>query len=536
MRLGSLAIAFALWCSAAAAQPITPPGDRRLSGAPTLSVKAYRFEGNTVIPDEELARVTAPWVRANVTTEDLFEVRDAVTRAYIRLGYVNSGATIPDQSVADNVVLVRITEGRLTDVQVSGSRWFRRGYFMNRLVRTEEPLNVFTLESRLQRLQSTNPGRRLDATLRPGQGAGRSELTVVVEDPLPVAASFAFSNHQSPSIGAHRSEALVGYGSLTGHGDTAAVMFAKTSGLEDLWLSYTIPLTAGDTTAQVQYRNGDSIVIEEPFNAVDIESRARSLTFSLSHPIRRRGSIEWIVGASLGVRETETWLLGEPFTFSEGAVNGRTKVAVLRATQSWTARSRVHALAMRSQFSFGLDALGALSSGTPIQLPSGGTRQPPGTQFFAWLGQFQWARRIERLAGTETVMRIDSQLSAQPLLSMEQFAIGGHASVRGYRENQMVRDSGVVASIEAKYPLFVDAAGRPRLRVGPFVDFGSGWNRDRPTPHPRSLSSAGAAVYLNLMRNRVLVEGAWAYGFRDAGTTGDLQDRGVHFSVSVAPW
>ena len=185
---------------------------------------------------------------------------------------------------------------------------------------------------------------------------------------------------------------------------------------------------------------------------------------------------------------------GGPFTFSEGAVNGRSKVAVLRATQSWTARSRAHALAMRSQFSFGLDVLGAISSPTPIQIPSGGTRQPPDTQFFAWLGQFQWARRVERLAGTETVVRIDSQFSSEPLLSMEQFAIGGHASVRGYRENQMVRDSGVVASIAAKYPLLVDAAGRPRARVGPFVDFGSGWNRDRPTPDPQSLSSAGVAV------------------------------------------
>ena len=69
------------------------------------------------------------------------------------------------------------------------------------------------------------------------------------------------------------------------------------------------------------------------------------------------------------------------------------------------------------------------------------------------------------MRGTDTIVRMDSQISRDPLLSLEQFAIGGHASVRGYRENQIVRDSGAVVSAEARLPLFQSASGQPLLRV-----------------------------------------------------------------------
>ena len=74
-----------------------------------------------------------------------------------------------------------------------------------------------------------------------------------------------------------------------------------------------------------------------------------------------------------------------------------------------------------------------------------------------------------------------AQISADPLLSIERFAIGGRDTVRGYRENQLVRDSGVVASAELRIPLWRDSLRRPLLELVPFMDYGTGWN-DGPEP------------------------------------------------------
>jgi hemolysin activation/secretion protein len=540
-KTAGLLLALTLASTATAEQlstPVVPQAGTpaRLSSAPTVEVKAYRILGNTVFPAEELARVTQPWVKSNVTTEDLFAVRDALTRYYIQRGYINSGATVPDQDVVDGVIDLVITEGRLTRIDVLGARWFRSAYFEKRLSLNGRPLNVAELERGLQHLQQAGRGRRLSATLTPGRGRGESDLTLAVQERIPVSARLEYSNHQAPSIGGQRGQVSFSYDSLTGNGDVLGVTFGKTSGLEDVNLAYEIPVTPADTTIRLQFRSGDSVVIEEPFDAVDIASWSRTYSVSLSHPFRRRAGSEWTVGVSGDVRESKTWLLGRPFSFSEGAVDGRSKVAVIRGSQSWTQSTRTQVLAMRSQLSVGIDALGASINSNPIPDGRGGSRPRADGSFVSWLGQFQWARRLRLMRGTETIVRMDSQISRDPLLSLEQFAIGGHASVRGYRENQIVRDSGAVASVEARLPFFQNASGRPLLRVGPFADIGTGWNRIRATPTPKYLASLGVAAHASLFRDRLVLAGAWGHPLRDAATDGDLQDAGIHFSLSVVPW
>ena len=81
----------------------------------------------------------------------------------------------------------------------------------------------------------------------------------------------------------------------------------------------------------------------------------------------------------------------------------------------------------------------------------------PDGKYFAWLGQGQYVRRL-RPASRQPAARLAAraprqrQISADPLLSIEQFAVGGIDTVRGYRENQIVRDTGFAASVELHIP------------------------------------------------------------------------------------
>ena len=63
-----------------------------------MFVREFRTSGNTVIPDRELAEVTAPYAGRAITTEELLDVRDALTRLYVERGYVNSGAIVPTRT------------------------------------------------------------------------------------------------------------------------------------------------------------------------------------------------------------------------------------------------------------------------------------------------------------------------------------------------------------------------------------------------------------------------------------------------------
>ena len=70
----------------------------RLSTGARFFVKEFQIVGNTVISDEELTEVIAPYTNRELTAEDLVEAREAVTKYYISHGYVSSGAVLPDQS------------------------------------------------------------------------------------------------------------------------------------------------------------------------------------------------------------------------------------------------------------------------------------------------------------------------------------------------------------------------------------------------------------------------------------------------------
>ena len=130
--------------------------------------------------------------------------------------------------------------------------------------------------------------------------------------------------------------------------------------------------------------------------------------------------------------QNDTDLLGEPFNISPGAVDGRMVVSVLRLSQEWIDRGQNHVLALRSTFNFGLDVLDATDNGMPGD---------PNGKFFSWLGQAQY---VHRLFNTQNqfILRVTGQWTDDQLLALEQISVGGAETVRGYRENQLVRDRG----------------------------------------------------------------------------------------------
>ena len=160
---------------------------------PTLRVfvREIRVTGSTIFSAEELAKVTAPYVNREVTSEDLEALRVALTLLYVNNGYVNSGAILPDQSVSEGVVTYQIIEGRLTAVDVEGNRWFRSSYFQKRFfLDAGPPLNVNALQRRLQLLLEDSRIQRLNAELKPGLRPGEGILDVRVEERTPYRLSF----------------------------------------------------------------------------------------------------------------------------------------------------------------------------------------------------------------------------------------------------------------------------------------------------------------------------------------------------------
>ena len=502
--------------------PVLPPSEAEgalLSGLPRIVVREVRVAGSSVFSEDQLARVAAPYLGRPVGSEELVELRDRLTQLYVNAGYVSSGAQLPDQEVRDGVVEYRIVEGHLAELGVEGNRWLRDGYLIRRLERgAGTPLDVAVLERELQLLQEDARIRRLNAVLLPGERPGDARLRVRVEEESPFSASLTADNHESPSIGAYHGQLALAHHSLTKNGDVLHARAGATDGLVDYEIGYELPLTRWDTSLAAWYSAGESDVVEAPFASVDIASESRTVGVQLRQPILRDRASQLELALGFEYRESETFLLGQPFPFAPGTDDGRSRVAVLRFSQDYVRRDQTQVIALRSQLSFGLDALDATKNGG--DLPDG--------QFVAWLAQLQWVRRFGAL---EWIARTDLQLASSRLLSLEQFSVGGSQSVRGYRENQLVSDDGALVSLELRIPLWQSRASA--VQLAPFVDAGWAWNEG--PRGSRTLASAGLGLRVELgphLRGELF----WGQRLKDVAKPADrdLQDSGVHFQITAA--
>ena len=132
------------------------------------------IEGNTVLPPADLDAIAAPYEGREVTLEELFRLKDELTLAYVNAGYVNSGATLPDQDVTEGTVRFADRRGR-----AGGDRHHRHprsssARFLEQRIRlgAGPPLNVNDLQDRLQLLLQDPTIAKLDAQLLPGSAPG----------------------------------------------------------------------------------------------------------------------------------------------------------------------------------------------------------------------------------------------------------------------------------------------------------------------------------------------------------------------------
>ncbi|VAX07142.1 hypothetical protein MNBD_GAMMA26-1422 [hydrothermal vent metagenome] len=502
-------------------QPLTD-GERLTAGL-RIHIRQFQFKGNTAFSNRELEEITDSFKNRSITSAELHEIRQLITRLYVDNGYINSGVVIPDQKVTGGSITLEIIEGVLANIELTGNNRLRASYILDRIKPgTDSPLNINSLRQHLQLLRQNPLISRINAELAPGLQRGAGILRIKVQEterPYQITASY--DNHRSPAVGAERKQLAVYHRNLLGFGDMLSGHIGKTLGLHDYAISYSIPLNAYDTQLTMRYDKSRSKVIESPFNNLDIKSRSHTIGIGIRQPLHKTTSTELALELALERRRSKTYLLGLPFSFSPGVEDGASHISVLRFTQHWMQRSPRQVLTFSSRFSFGLNAMDATVNSSL-----------PDSKFISWLGQFLWARRVGD-HGVQVSFRTNLQLTEDSLLPLEQFAVGGAYSVRGYRENQLVRDVGLVSSLEFKIPLLRSEAGYSQVHLIPFLDYGWAKPKFGPSLEPASIQSLGIGLQWTPGRH-LHAKIFWAAPLRniDNGNEHDWQDSGIHFSVA----
>ncbi|RMH74936.1 MAG: filamentous hemagglutinin N-terminal domain-containing protein [Cyanobacteria bacterium J007] len=522
--------------------------------AVTLPVREFAIENSSAFTPDELAKIGAAYRDRSLTLAELDAVRSQLEQLYRDRGYLGTFAVIPPQTVRNGIVTVQVLENRLDKIDIQAidrDRSAYTKYIENRLgLQPGDLLNRDRLLEALYTLQFDPRIESLSAELSEGVRPQTSFLTIRVREANPWRSQLSLDNGRVPSVGSFRRQAQLSQYNPLGLAGLATVNYANTDGSNTWDFAYTLPVNSRNGSLSFLYSRGASEIVEKPFNELDIEADSRNYEITYRQPViqaiasrnpdlplseaRDLVRTEIALGLTASRRESQTSILGVDFPLSPGAESdGETRISALRFFQEALRQDNRQIFAARSEFSLGLGVFDATTHD-----------DGPDSRFFAWRGQAQWVRRLQDnpAPGRRApllLVRGDVQLSTSALLPLEQFGIGGSNSVRGYRQDSLLTDNGVLASVELQYPLWSFPRLGGSLSLIPFVDFGVGWNwdeGDRPQSDRNTLISTGLGLQLQLS-NKFQARLDWGLPLIEIDSRERTwQENGVHFSVNFTPF
>jgi len=524
------------------------------SSTPTaMAPKKIQVDGVTVLTAQSVDEVVARYVGRPLDFVELKRLRVDLSRLYLDAGFVNSGFVIPDQPVSDTL-RVQAIEGELSRVEITGSSRLRPSYLRRRMQgRISAPLNVGEVQQTLRWLQTDSNIARVDAELLPGIDPGESVLSLAVDDSPRISVGLGANNHRSATLGAEAATLHLSARNLSGYGEKTQFSGAISDGVDSYSISSEIPISRVNTALRIYYAKSDSQIIETRFKSLNIESQSKTLGIGLSHPIYETVEERLLVTLALENKTSKSSILDTPFSFSPGAEDGRSETAAVELGLDWERRLENSALAAQVSYRRGFYALGATHRPAGDAIES--LLNPTGAdgkfgrllvQGLAALRLDRWFEHFDERA--QLLVRGTVQLAFDPLMSLEKIAVGGANSVRGYRENTFVRDSGAFVSAELQLPVWgYRADAHPlNLVVAPFVDFGWSWDDTNVNPgqgdtsKTRSISSLGigliwqplSGLHAALYWGEPIADNLGIDDRTEVNTDYDLQDDGVHFLLS----
>lgn len=459
------------------------------TGAPEALLTAVEIEGATIFDQEQLAGAYRSYLGREVTLADIGAILEAMTRTYLEAGYILSRATAPPQDLEGGVLRVRIVEGYLERVSFEGVRPGRWGLEAHaERLRAERPLTKALLE-RVILLIEDLPGLSVESSLRPiDDEAGLYELILSLEEE-DLDGTFYLDNRGTPSVGRLEGYGSVGANAFFAMGERLQLgFFTVPNQPEELLyadLLYLQPLGADGLTGSL-HLSASRVDAGDDLARFDTLSHSRGAELGLRYPVIRSRSLNLALRASFDYSNLKQEQVG--FTVMDDRLRVLHFGAEGTLADSWDGVSFLGV-----EVSQGLDILAASRTGGAERSRFDGEAEFTKLTLEAVRQQdLPWSFGLQ--------LSISGQTSFDPLLSSEEFALGGSRYGRAYDFSEITGEHGAVGSIELRYGQTLPLDWLPGIQFYGFFDWGAVWNDLPGGGQVRdSLSSAGGGVRFGLL-------------------------------------
>jgi hemolysin activation/secretion protein len=470
--------------------PIARPGFAKAAADTKVLFRLHRVSvsGAESLPPHIVENTYRRFIGKGVSQADLSAIAEGVSDAYRAAGYHLSRAIVPPQDIRGGHVKVKMVEGRIAELVLKGDD--SDAFGVRRMldpVLAEAPSRLATLERQLL-LVNDLPGVRVADTAidEIGSASGRFRLTVTLKS-WRIYTSSGVDNLGSASVGPWQSYATAAANSSFVRGDTlAANVSTVPSNRAELALGrLTYDAPVGIDGARV----GASVLHSDVRPGDD---RRQFDTRTLTDSFELRGSIVPVKARQHALTLTATAGLSEVrSTDIFGLIyHDRIRTVGLAADyrlQDDFGGTNYLSLGWRQ----GLGILGASEAFDPYLSHYGASGD------FATFNAA--ATRIQTFNDAWSVKLAGAaQFATAPLLTSQQFYLGGAAFGRGYGSGEVSGDNGVAGAAELRFDHALNLAWLKGYQLYGFLEGGRVWNDGFAPRDGLALASVGAGVRLYL--------------------------------------
>lgn len=258
--------------------------------ADTLKIvlKGFKFQGVTLVSEEELQIALANWIGKSVTLEELQQLNEVIAEVYKKKGYLVQ-VTLPPQKIGeDGIILFSVMEAKFGGVNVDAQEDSRMSAdILREFIFSEnkigEYINIDSIERAIYVLKEI-PGIAVATEIEPGKNDGEANLKIRMENTPLLNGRIETNNYGSRSTGQSQGVGFISINNPYGLGEqiTAYGLLTEASQYGQFGYSLPVAFTAwrlGLTASMMNYNTVDS------FGGSG--GRSNTLGASLTYPLMR---------------------------------------------------------------------------------------------------------------------------------------------------------------------------------------------------------------------------------------------------------
>ncbi len=446
--------------------------DAPAAKASAFDLNEIRVDGSTVLPQEQVEEVIYPYLGPAKNVQDVQAARKALQDAYTQAGFVTVSVAAPRWiDRAGGVIGMHVIERRVARLRVVGAK-----YFVPDAVRAGAPSvapgtvpNIHQITADLVGLNQL-PDRTVQPSLKPGRRPDTVDVDLDVADKFPLHGTLEANNRYNADTHAERLTASLTYDNFFQRGDSGTVSYTvapedvRDAEIESASYLFHIPDSRMSLLFTYLHSNSDVIAL----GTTDVAGRGTTAGFRLLIPLgttadagntfthsfsagwdyKKFYELDRFGGQVCTNGSGRTVPGGTPNTNCHFVVANQTSAPItyypLNAAYAanWTDPKSTTDINISAEL--GVPAIGSSAD----QFDNKRYAAPPGFSILrAGVTREQDLPYDLQLWGS-----LQGQMTNNPLVSSEQFGLGGVDSVRGYLEAETLGDYGLTLQTEFRGP------------------------------------------------------------------------------------